>query len=114
MRISDWSSDVCSSDLALADGDVTRHVAGDYAGVFGELKAGVNRMADTLKDFAGRLRGSAAAVRDASGEISSGSQDLASRPESQAASIEETAAPMHEITTPVKNGRAACRERWCQ
>src|SRR3546814_17469050 len=59
-------------------------------------------MADTLKDFAGRLRGSAAAVRDASGEISSGSQDLASRTESQAASIEETAASMHEITTTVK------------
>src|SRR3546814_4898025 len=72
---------------ALADGDVTRHVAGDYAGVFGELKAGVNRMADTLKDFAGRLRGSAAAVRDASGEISSGSQ-----------------API---------GSAPCRERGC-
>jgi methyl-accepting chemotaxis protein len=87
---------------ALADGDVTRHVAGDYAGVFGELKASVNRMADTLKDFAHRLRGSAAAVRDASGEISAGSQDLASRTESQAASIEETAASMHEITTTVK------------
>ncbi|HEX6957961.1 MAG TPA: methyl-accepting chemotaxis protein [Ferrovibrio sp.] len=87
---------------ALADGDVTRHVEGDYAGVFGELKDGVNRMAGRLKDFAQRLRASAAAVRDASGEISAGSQDLASRTESQAASIEETAASMHEITATVK------------
>jgi methyl-accepting chemotaxis protein len=87
---------------ALADGDVTKHVEGDYAGVFGTLKGSVNRMADTLKDFAGRLRNASSAVRDASGEISTGSQDLAQRTESQAASIEETAASMHEITATVK------------
>ncbi|MFN3401143.1 MAG: methyl-accepting chemotaxis protein [Ferrovibrio sp.] len=87
---------------ALADGDVTQHVEGDYAGVFGTLKGSVNRMADTLKDFAGRLRNASSAVRDASGEISTGSQDLAQRTESQAASIEETAASMHEITATVK------------
>ncbi|WP_341899281.1 methyl-accepting chemotaxis protein [Ferrovibrio terrae] len=87
---------------ALADGDVTKHVEGNYAGVFGTLKDSVNRMAHTLKDFAGRLRNASSAVRDASGEISAGSQDLASRTESQAASIEETAASMHEITATVK------------
>src|SRR3546814_20572015 len=31
MRISDWSSDVCSSDLLLADGDGERRFAGDLA-----------------------------------------------------------------------------------
>ena len=87
---------------ALANGDVTRQVEGNYAGVFGELKTSVNRMAERLKDFALRLRDSASAVRDASGEISAGSQDLAQRTESQAASIEETAASMHEITATVK------------
>src|SRR3546814_14510349 len=28
MRISDWSSDVCSSDLVLAGGDAAEHAAG--------------------------------------------------------------------------------------
>jgi methyl-accepting chemotaxis protein len=96
------TGELASITSALADGDVTQHVEGDYAGVFGTLKGSVNRMADTLKDFAGRLRNASSAVRDASGEISTGSQDLAQRTESQAASIEETAASMHEITATVK------------
>jgi methyl-accepting chemotaxis protein len=96
------TGELAAITTALADGDVTKHVDGDYAGVFGTLKNSVNRMADTLKDFAGRLRNASSAVRDASGEISAGSQDLAQRTESQAASIEETAASMHEITATVK------------
>ncbi|QDO96977.1 HAMP domain-containing protein [Ferrovibrio terrae] len=96
------TGELATITTALADGDVTKHVEGDYAGVFGTLKDSVNRMADTLKDFAGRLRNASSAVRDASGEISAGSQDLAQRTESQAASIEETAASMHEITATVK------------
>ncbi len=87
---------------AMADGDLSKRVAGEYGGVFGELKSSSNRMSEVLRDFAGRLNESAKATKMASAEISSGSQDLAQRTESQAASIEETAASMHEITTTVK------------
>ncbi|MEK9969204.1 MAG: methyl-accepting chemotaxis protein [Ferrovibrio sp.] len=87
---------------AMSHGDVTRSVRGEYHGVFGQLKASANGMAERLRDFAGRLTSTAQSVKSASTEISSGSQDLASRTESQAASIEETAASMHEITTTVK------------
>jgi methyl-accepting chemotaxis protein len=87
---------------AMAHGDVTRSVRGEYHGVFGQLKASANGMAERLRDFAGRLTMTAQSVKAASTEISTGSQDLASRTESQAASIEETAASMHEITTTVK------------
>jgi methyl-accepting chemotaxis protein len=87
---------------AMATGDVTRSVRGDYRGVFGQLKASANGMAGQLRDFAGELTQTASAVHAASSEISTGSQDLASRTESQAASIEETAASMHEITTTVR------------
>jgi methyl-accepting chemotaxis protein len=87
---------------AMAQGDVTRSVRGDYHGVFGQLKSSANAMAERLRDFAGELTQTASAVHAASSEISTGSQDLASRTESQAASIEETAASMHEITTTVK------------
>ncbi len=86
----------------MADGDLTRQVRGDYQGVFGQIKDGVNSMAEHMRDFAGRLTVTAQSVRTASDEISTGSQDLASRTESQAASIEQTAASMHEITTTVK------------
>jgi len=87
---------------AMADGRLTLSVNGDYRGVFGDLKTGINGMSAKLRDFAGRLAHTTEAVNAASAEISSGSQDLAQRTESQAASIEETAASMHEITTTVK------------
>jgi methyl-accepting chemotaxis protein len=96
------SEELASTMGAMADGDLRPRVKGDYRGVFGEIKHGVNSMADQMRDFAGRLTMTAQSVRTASDEISTGSQDLAQRTESQAASIEETAASMHEITTTVK------------
>jgi methyl-accepting chemotaxis protein len=87
---------------AMAHGDVTRSVRGEYHGVFGQLKSSANGMAERLRDFAGRLTMTTQSVKAASTEISTGSQDLAQRTESQAASIEETAASMHEITMTVK------------
>jgi methyl-accepting chemotaxis protein len=87
---------------SMAQGDLTNDIRGDYHGVFGRLKTGVNDMAAKLREIAGELNQSAAAVNEAAAEISTGSQDLAQRTESQAASIEETAASMHEITATVK------------
>ena len=87
---------------AMADGDLTKTVRGEYRGVFGQLKDSANTMATRLRDFAMNLSRTAQSVKGAANEISTGSQDLASRTESQAASIEETAASMHEITTTVR------------
>jgi methyl-accepting chemotaxis protein len=87
---------------AMAGGDLTRRVEGQYQGVFAELKDNVNASSETLAGTVKGIAEAASAVNDASSEISTGSQDLASRTESQAASIEETAASMHEITTTVK------------
>ena len=91
---------------AMSEGDLTRDIRGEYLGVFGQLKSGVNGMATKLRAFVGDLRSSAESVRAASAEISAGSIDLAQRTESQAASIEETAASMHELTTTVKQNAA--------
>ncbi len=87
---------------AMAGGDLSRRVEGEYRGVFAELKNNVNASSETLAGTVKGIAEAASAVNDASSEISTGSQDLASRTESQAASIEETAASMHEITTTVK------------
>jgi methyl-accepting chemotaxis protein len=96
------AGELASVMAAMAEGDLTHTVKGDYSGVFGDLKDSANSTAGRLRDFAGRLNLTAQTVRGASSEISTGSQDLAQRTESQAASIEETAASMHEITTTVK------------
>ena len=87
---------------AMADGDVTRSVRGEYHGVFGQLKDSANGMAARLREFASRLTSTTHSVKTAAGEITSSSQDLAQRTEAQAAAIEETAASMHEVTTTVK------------
>jgi len=87
---------------AMAQGDLTKRLAKEYPGIFGQLKTGANALSERLRDFAGRLSDTSRTVRDASAEISTGSQDLASRTESQAASIEQTAASMHEITATVR------------
>ncbi len=96
------TGELATVTASMADGDLTKDIRGDYHGVFGKVKSGVNTMAEKLRDIAGELNRSAAAVKEAAAEISTGSQDLASRTESQAASIEETAASMHEITSTVK------------
>src|SRR3546814_12111336 len=75
--------ELADSSGRMGQGDLTRKVTGSYGGVFGQLKDGVNTMADTLQDFASRLRTSAAAVRDASAEIPTRSQALAPPPENQ-------------------------------
>src|SRR3546814_7604164 len=48
MRISDWSSDVCSSDLALGDGEIEALVAGIADGSLGEGQVGAFAMAAFL------------------------------------------------------------------
>ena len=96
------TGELATAMSAMAGGDLTKTVRGEYQGVFGEIKGAVNGMSERMRDFAGRLTQTAQSVKVASDEISTGSQDLAQRTESQAASIEETAASMHEITTTVK------------
>ncbi|WP_341899147.1 methyl-accepting chemotaxis protein [Ferrovibrio terrae] len=86
---------------ALARGDLTRRLHGDHAGIFGQIKADTNSMAETLTGIITRLAEIAQQLQAASAEIAGGSQDLAQRTESQAASLEETAASMHQITAVV-------------
>ncbi len=97
----------------MAEGDVSRSVNGEYDGVFADLKASANSMADTLRGFAENLAASVHTLRQAASEISSGSEDLAHRTESQAATLEQTAAAMHQVTATVKqnadNAQAADR-----
>ena len=87
---------------ALADGDLTKRMVGDYQGSFLKLKEDANRMAGQIGDIVGRISAATGSVRSAAGEIDSGASELSTRTESQAASLEETAAAMEEIAATVK------------
>src|SRR3546814_8636501 len=116
MRISDWSSDVCSSDLnrllgmtetairdvaailaRLADGDVSGRIEAAYEGLFGSLRDDTNALAEQLDRIAARLSEASGRVQEASGEISSGSLDLSQRTESQAARSDEQTSELQSL-----------------
>ncbi len=95
---------------AVAEGDLSRSLDGDYSGVFAELQQAVQRVTERMDAFSTGLTSATAAVRDAAAEISVGAEDLAHRTEEQSAALEETAAAMHQITATVKQNADHARE----
>ena len=87
---------------ALANGDLTQSIDGDYQGLFGQLKDDVNATVAKLTDVVRGIQTSADSVRTGAIEISQGNSDLSNRTEKQAASLEETASSMEQMTSTVK------------
>jgi methyl-accepting chemotaxis protein len=87
---------------ALASGDLTRRVEGEFKGSFLQLKTDANTMADKIRAIARRISGASREVQGATREIASGVADLSARTEHQASSLEETSASMEELATTVR------------
>ncbi|MDD3764656.1 MAG: methyl-accepting chemotaxis protein [Nevskiales bacterium] len=87
---------------ALAKGDLTQHVSGEFKGTFGKLRDDANGTVEQLKSIVGQIKQATDTINTAAREIASGNTDLASRTEQQAASLEETASSMEELTSTVK------------
>src|SRR3546814_12200943 len=103
MRISDWSSDVCSSDLFIEDiaGAVTFDRAGRTIRVKGEISVYPPRQQGILR-FADRH---GAHIRAGAGIMNV--IDM----EQRSAAINQSAGSHRKIK---KSGRATCRDRVCQ
>lgn len=78
-------TDVADILSAFAQGDLTKRIERDYAGLFGQLKDSTNTTADSLTRVIGEVRGAADALTGAANQVSATAQSL-----SQAASVEET------------------------
>ena len=87
---------------ALASGDLTQRVEGEFKGSFLQLKSDANTMADKIRAIARRISGASKEVQGATREIASGVADLSARTEHQASSLEETSASMEELATTVR------------
>jgi methyl-accepting chemotaxis protein len=87
---------------ALAEGDMTQRIAGEYQGMFGKLRDDANSMAERIGSTISEIKQAAREVSNASAEISTSTTDLSQRTEEQAASLEETSASMEEISATVK------------
>jgi methyl-accepting chemotaxis protein len=95
---------------ALADGNLTHTVAGDFQGEFEMLQDAVNTSVENLLGMVSKIRESTGNISVAAGEISQGNADLSQRTEEQASSLEETASSMEEMTSTVKQNADNARE----
>ncbi|MGE5545908.1 MAG: methyl-accepting chemotaxis protein [Solirubrobacterales bacterium] len=102
--------DVAAVLGAVAKGDLTRRISGQYGGLFGQLKDDVNTTADTLSRIVGDINKAASQIASAASEVASGSQDLSERSEQQASALEETAASMEELSATVRQNAANAQQ----
>ncbi|WP_206118786.1 methyl-accepting chemotaxis protein [Chromobacterium fluminis] len=94
--------DIATVLAALAKGDLTHAIKGDYQGLFSQLQNDTNTTVERLKEIVSNIKESTDAINTAAREIASGNANLSSRTEQQAASLEETASSMEEITSTVR------------
>ena len=95
---------------ALAKGDLTVSISGEYQGTFGKLKDDANTTVTQLTGTISRIKEAADTINMAAREIASGNADLSQRTEEQASSLEETSASMEELTSTVKQNADSARQ----
>ena len=95
---------------AIAAGDLTTRMEGDFHGVFAKMRDDANATVEQLTSIVGRIQQSNVAINTAATEIASGNNDLSRRTEQQAANLEETAASMEELTSTVKQNADHARQ----
>ncbi|MCG8276841.1 methyl-accepting chemotaxis protein [Stenotrophomonas sp. NLF4-10] len=95
---------------AIANGDLTLRMEGDFEGVFATMRDDANATVAQLTTIVGRIQGAASSINTAAGEIASGNNDLSRRTEQQAANLEETAASMEELTSTVRQNAEHARQ----
>ncbi|HDS1045374.1 TPA: cache domain-containing protein [Stenotrophomonas maltophilia] len=95
---------------AIAEGDLTTRMHGDYQGVFARMRDDANSTVSQLTQIVGQIQTSASSITLAAGEIASGNSDLSRRTEQQAANLEETAASMEELTSTVRQNAEHARQ----
>ncbi|MCF6435489.1 methyl-accepting chemotaxis protein [Pseudoalteromonas sp. MMG022] len=100
--VDDAVSDTAQMLDALANGNLTRRITGEYQGAFEKLKRDANSTADKLTEVINKISSSASLVASGAEEISQGNADLSQRTEEQASSLEETASSMEQMTSTVK------------
>ena len=86
---------------AMAEGDLTRQVEGEYQGTFADLQRYVNAMVDKLSEVVGEVNGGAEALAGAAEEVSATAQSLSQASSEQAAGVEQTSASIEQMTASI-------------
>ncbi|SEP79418.1 methyl-accepting chemotaxis sensory transducer with Pas/Pac sensor [Solimonas aquatica] len=103
-------SEVARVLSALAQGNLTQRMSGDFRGTFARLKDDANGTCEQLSGIVAQIQKATDSINTAAREIATGNADLSGRTEQQAASLEETASSMEELTSTVKQNAENARQ----
>ena len=99
---------------ALAEGDLTQPMEGDFQGGFALLKERMNHTIETLRETVVSMEESSRAVASAARDIAEGNANLNKRTQEQSSALEETSASLEQMTSTVKqNGERAASQPAC-
>lgn len=96
--------------MALAEGDLTQNMEGNFSGEYAELNEALNTSMNKLQDMVSEIRSAGANITTGASEIAHGNATLSQRTESQATSLQETAASMEQMTGTVKQNAINAQE----
>jgi methyl-accepting chemotaxis protein len=94
-------TDVAEVLAAFAEGDLTKRIEHNYAGLFGKVKDSANATAENLSRVIGEVRGAADALTGAANQVSATAQSLSQAASEQAASVEETTESVQVMSTSI-------------
>jgi methyl-accepting chemotaxis protein len=94
---------------ALAEGDLTFRITGDYQGLFGRVKDSANTTSENLTRVIGEVRSASDALTGAANQVSATAQALSQAASEQAASVEQTTASMDLMSTSIDQNRDNAR-----
>ncbi|WP_438971110.1 methyl-accepting chemotaxis protein [Methylophaga sp.] len=95
---------------ALAQGDLTQYLEGDYQGMFADLATALNNSVEKMSVTVTDIIEASINISTSASEISEGNVDLSQRTEEQASSLEETASSMEELTSTVRQNSDSARQ----
>ena len=94
----------------LADGELTIHLACDYAGEFAKIKAALEHISDSVNDTMSRIHEASDQVSNGSDQVASAAQALSQGATEQASSVQEIAATINEISANVNKNAQRAKE----
>ncbi|MBV9912128.1 MAG: hypothetical protein JOZ93_06105 [Sinobacteraceae bacterium] len=103
-------TDVARVLQALAQGNLTERISGEYFGTLASLKDNSNLTVERLHEMVGEIKQTAATIEAAVTELSTGSAELSLHAERQATRLSEASGAMREISRTVRENADDAQE----
>jgi len=95
-------NDAAKALAALAQGDLTHRITGEYAGLFGQVKDSANSTSERLTQVITEVRSASDALSGAANQVSATAQSLSQAASEQAASVEQTSATVENMSDSIE------------